>query len=843
MLSLWSRAAQAQSSCRCRICLHSANALIRRSATAAPRRRVTVADLFTACYTTILGTAALIDARHKNEKRRELDAQLDRARASLEQLDAGDHQNYTGGQNGAAHGAVSSLEEVPACLGRSSRDESIRPLLKELKSICDVTYQPMVSETWIKGGIDWLSIAAGVAAEEHDPELSLREPLTPDQLEDTTATVLELVDELVRLARRYPGRPAHDEPQTSSLAEEGIMKELEDLRRGPDFPSYQFPTAHRIYSAHVRDLLNKSIRTIFRQAVSTEETVGRICYNLLTAGVPPTIHTYNTLIAGFNRMQRPDLAQAVVNSYLDDTMWPATNQTIICLLNHYRTTGGKEGVREIVQRMRGAKEDGLHLSPLSSENAPSYWKPRKPPKTIRTDVIFDHLIKGWLYHEEVGIACMTFVSCLRKGAFLPVYTLHELLRYCLATADFANARKLLAGITKNFENFKTYLSWIIKNNTKAVVRKLLQSLYQIVNICWLPFGEIFGESYKTYAAATTSFREMISYLDDQLEVQEAASQSPSLSPIAPAPLEPEATHPEMGLSSRDLAKLGKRTLAESERDYARIAMLVSIGRRLGDLEEKVQNLDAALKAAIIAVKTGYDLDVSPLLSSNAIGGLVFEDRCFATRRALSQLDVSHGSLTIVDVATQLLQRIPNQELIRPLKDNRNWERLSIPTLISFFGSRAVPPAPYEKEDLGPSYGELEPQFRDAQMSAKAFMFAHLAEKTQLHIMYRHGYYNKVRIRGLRSFLHADLKYNLPAALQTTFESQYNDFADTYDAPMSAEQEEAASPNPYETNNSISIRKVPWGFEGSWGAVYNHAREGPLKVFREQGLRLQNAGLA
>ncbi|KAI0432682.1 hypothetical protein F5Y09DRAFT_301120 [Xylaria sp. FL1042] len=845
MQSLWSRAAQAQSSCRCRICLRSTNVLLRRSTTAAPRRRVTVADLFTACYTTILGTAAIIDARHKNERRRELDGQLDRARASLKQLDICDHLDPADGKNGASHGALPSPAEVPACWEPGRGDESIRPLLQELKSICDATYRPLARDTWIRGRIAWVNVEAGVAAEEFDREFSLREPLTYDHMADTTATVLELVDELLRQTRKYPGRRAQDEVQTSNLTEERLTKELEDLRRGPDFPSYEFPTADPSYSARIRAKLHKSIRRIFHQAVSTQETVARICWNLLTAGVPPTIHTYNNLIVGFNMMQRPDLAQVVINSFLDNTMWPATNQTVICLLSHYRRASGREGIREVVQRMRGVREDGLHLALLGSNDAHLPWN-GKIVKAKRTDLIFDHLIRGWLYHEEVGIACMTFISCLRNGASLPVYTLHELLRCCLATADFANARKLLVGIVKNFENFKTYLSWIIENNTKAIVRKLLQGLYQIINICWLPFGEIFGETYKTYATAKTSFEAIISYLDAHLEVQEAPPRSSPLSPSAPIPPEPKMSYLELVLSSGDLSKLSKRTSTESERNYSRIAMLVSIERRLCDLEERVQNLGAAFKAAIIGIETGYEIDVSPLLATNVIGSGVFEDRCFATRRALSQLDLSHDSLTIEDIASQLFRRIPNQELIRPLEENGNWERLSIPTLISFFGSNAVSPPPDQEEDFGPSYRELEQQFRDAELSTKALIFAHLTKNTQIRIMYRHGHYNKIRTRGLRSFLHTDLKYNLPAVLHTTFPIQYNEFSDTYDAPVSLPRlarEEPAFLNhvtPSDANSSTPNRKE--GPEESWGTVYQHEEQDPLEAFRQQSLRLQNAQL-
>ncbi|KAI0907234.1 hypothetical protein F4824DRAFT_385729 [Ustulina deusta] len=851
MQTLWSRAAPAQSSCCCRICLHStASALARRSTTTATRRRASVADIFTACYTTILGTAAIIDARHKNERRRELDGELDRARASLKRLNAQGHHDSTDGENGAPHGARTASGEIRAHLKPWRGDESVRPLLEELKSLCNIAFRPVARRSWIEGQIDWVSVEAAVMAEERNPSVELREPLTHHHLAATTVAVFNLARELLRLVRISPSSRLQDEAQISDHAEEGIMKELKELTRNNHFPSYQFPTADPSYTADIRARLNRSIRRIFYQAVTPQETVGRICYNLLTIGVPPAIHTYNTLITGFNRMQRPDLAQAVINSYLDNTIWPATDQTVICLLSHYRGPGGREGLRDAVQRMRGAREDGLHLATFREDryNAARLPGKRRTPKAKRIDVTFDHLIRGWLYHEEVGIACMTFVACLRNGASLPVYTLHELFRSCLATADFSSARKLLTGIVQNFEKFKTYLSWIIENNAIAVARGLLQSLHQIINICWLPFSEIFGETHKTYAEAATSLEAIISHMDVQLEVQEAALGLPSPSSGALNLLEPALTHFQLAISTRDRAQFSKRTWARSESVYARIAMLVSIDRRFGDLEERAQNLTAAFKAAIIGIKTGYEIDVGPILSSNFLGSQIHENQRFATRRALSQIDVSDDHLTIEDIASQLLRCIPDPAQIRLLEENGNWKRLSIPTLISFFGSNAVSTRPRQEEEesrqeFSHSYMQLEEQFQVAKDSIKALLFAHLTRYRQQGIMHDHGIYNKVTIRGLGSFLHTELKYRLPVVLQTTPQSQYNEFSNTYDATTSLErpgQEEPASQNhgmPFEADNSTPDTET--GLGESWGTTDKHEKHDPLSLFREEGLCLQS----
>ncbi|KAL1879401.1 hypothetical protein VTK73DRAFT_7038 [Phialemonium thermophilum] len=85
MHSIWSRAAQAQGTHR-RVCLQTANVLTRGATTGAARRKLAASDVFTACYTSIMATAAVLDAKYKDARRKELDEKIDEARAGLEEL-------------------------------------------------------------------------------------------------------------------------------------------------------------------------------------------------------------------------------------------------------------------------------------------------------------------------------------------------------------------------------------------------------------------------------------------------------------------------------------------------------------------------------------------------------------------------------------------------------------------------------------------------------------------------------------------------------------------------------------------------------------------------------------
>ncbi|GAP88640.1 putative pentatricopeptide repeat domain-containing protein [Rosellinia necatrix] len=822
MQTLWSRAARTQSPCHRRICSHSVNTLVRRSTTGASRRKPTVTDVFTACYTTILGTATIIDARQKNERRQELDRELDRARASLKQTVAGHPQGHTDGDDPALGGGASPTRHRPADAGCGEGNEldrelvrelkflfvdtknfddlghrplgtemyfkrplptyikgkrgyeSVRPLASELMAMCNMAYRPLARRSWMEEQLDWMDIEVAIAAEEQDPETVTRDARSSHELAETTGAVIDLVDELVRRTDTHSSVRPQDDTQAPDPVGDEIFWELEDLRRGQGFPSYQFASTDPQYSTHIWTLLHDAIRRIFNQAATSREIVGRICYNLLTAGVPPTIHTYNILIAGFNRIQRPDLAQAVIDSYLDRTRWPATAQTVICLLNHYRGPGGREGMRDVVHRMRGVKEDGLHISILYEDQCnEALLLPKlrrsleiagRIAKTPRYDITFDRLIAGWLYHEEINIACMTFIAGLRAGAFISVRPLQELLRGCVFTSNFSGARKLLTGIIQHFKHFSWYLSEIIRDSTVEVAWELARNLDTLINVCWLPFGEIFGETYVKYQLEISILKTRISSLLIQLEVRQMEGFS-SLLFDALSSDQPLLTRLGFATSVLDRAELSRQTRAAFDGAYTVITRIISIERRCKDLNNTTLMLVAALNAVIIEIKTGYDVDPNSILVSDDIASPALHDRRVSLHRALNKLDLCDNSLTAEDVVSLLYRQIPNPDLIRQLDDHGSPQGLTLPTVVTLLGHNAAPRVCLDDTSDQP-HQQLEERVQATEDSIRALLFTHLDQCRQERAMgYYRGYYN-IPFDSLVTLLALDLKYCLSNVLRT-----------------------------------------------------------------------------
>ncbi|QSZ36115.1 hypothetical protein DSL72_007240 [Monilinia vaccinii-corymbosi] len=84
MQSLWFRAAQTRSLCHCNACVKIGTIAARQTTNASgKRRRVSLVDVFTACYSTILATAAMADSNRKARRRKHWDVLIAEARAGF----------------------------------------------------------------------------------------------------------------------------------------------------------------------------------------------------------------------------------------------------------------------------------------------------------------------------------------------------------------------------------------------------------------------------------------------------------------------------------------------------------------------------------------------------------------------------------------------------------------------------------------------------------------------------------------------------------------------------------------------------------------------------------------
>ncbi|KAK8129794.1 pentatricopeptide repeat domain-containing protein [Apiospora kogelbergensis] len=764
MHALWSRAAQAQSSCRCRGCLHTATTITRRCATAVSRRRVTPADLFTACYTTILGTAAVVDAHAKEARKNDLDEKLDRARAALGSLAVQDAPNQDEAATRESSNGCSDSTGIP--IGASEKEvgsslTSTHQLLDELARSAARVYRSGTRSSFQHQN-DWAAIEAAILAEEQDFGIELRHPSTPAQLAKTTQTIENLVRQLL-----WRCRVANDQrPQSTAEAqkERNLLEEVEKLRNGPHYPSYDNPRSNPAEAAEARALLNDSFRRIFNQAAGAEEAVGKICHNLLVSRAPPNIHNYNALLAGFNRIQRPDLAQAVVDSYFDDIKWPATQQTIVCLLNHAVAANDIEQFRNVVRRMRGVAEDGLHIRIASKEAIYSVegrlWaeancasrKSAWVERATRGNEVFESLIRGWLHFGQVRTASMSFVASLRGGLFVSVDTIQDLLSRCLSSLDQQSARNLLKGLVKNFENFEALLKTIHSSSPGPLCRSVSEMFYSLFDLSGLAHTPIVGGVKKSLRAILRKFRSLRIATQAGIELTEVNDVS-------------RETMSSLATGDRYSKRLSRAlaTLAENSYDSPTTAMpakaisgipeMAALLKRFQSLEEKTLRIEAHAKVSIIYALTRIHYEGRSRLPPVDWPNRRRDERYPAVFHALQGINMK--DLLSEDMLSakmnwrcqflrrQLLLGLPDQKLAKQLEDFACWQNIEFGTLISLYqdGPNTARRIQAQQEEASPDVIDVEGRLEDIEDATRAMLFSFVKglDQRNLRKMYPNWY--------------------------------------------------------------------------------------------------------
>ena len=446
MQVLWSRAAQTRSSCHCNACRHVASTIARRTTTAASRRRLTIGDLFTACYSTILGTAVFADAKAKEERRKKWDRAIAEAKAGI---------------------PMNLPERIERTLQDERPEQSVPPVVRmisyapklELRQTqydnLQVTLDMHLKQSLeTSPGIPRLSHLPELEEnleDELDPDRPAREPVTRLHVDKVQDMVSKLVTRLLARSRDLstlvkPSASTFDTPQQLR----DISTRLQSLQGTKTrLPSYTFHDPRQ--ALQERRKLNNALEALFEQAAPDRSNIdiilAKICYNLLVSSSPPNIHTYDILIRSLTRLRLPDLAQVVVDSFLFDSKFMPTSKTVQLLLNHYSLQKDAAGFRAIVRRMRAVDGDmrikKRRIDSLHKPTVQEWALSRKVlhrngylrEKVSRDADIFDCLINGFLELDRLRCAVRYLRAALREGVQLSSKTLCRIALACTKGLD------------------------------------------------------------------------------------------------------------------------------------------------------------------------------------------------------------------------------------------------------------------------------------------------------------------------------------------------------------------------------------------------------------------------
>ncbi|OHE90536.1 pentatricopeptide repeat domain-containing protein [Colletotrichum orchidophilum] len=458
MQALWSRAGQAHR-CGCRACFDAAGGIMRHSATRATPRKPTFSEIFTACYTSIMGTAAVLDATRKDRRRKDLDRQIEEVRTELANLvenaptnvlkkpPAGDIANR---YKGALADHVRQNPEISEIL------DTLGPQYKWQKTAAT---SAAVNKLWKKYGlspskeanisprsIDYDVLMQGLT-EEEQMSIKHRQPQTIRQAKAAEAAARALVYEFLDAGESILGSQ-----QIQSAREEVVKLSKSKLPRWDQ----EEPNAEALNECSLE--LNQVLRSIFAASTPSNipHTVFSLCHNILVSPQALTIHTYNHLIAGLDRVGLHPLASAAVNAFYRGQVEP-TQHTMVCLLNHFREMRDADGFAEVIARMTGKDQRGIKIRRKTHEEVELNHKlhgwVRKKDVAIGSQYIverarfdaniFTAIIEGMLAFDRLRAAVGAFAASITADLRVSARTVSDLLDCCVRSLDHKAAAEVL----------------------------------------------------------------------------------------------------------------------------------------------------------------------------------------------------------------------------------------------------------------------------------------------------------------------------------------------------------------------------------------------------------------
>lgn len=498
MQSLWSRAGQAHR-CGCRACDTVITGLGRRASTAAQRRKPTFAEVFTACYSSVFATAAVVDAIGKEDRRQELDRQLDETRrelAELTQLCALETSRSTTIPDDAP--AKLSIEQMDVMWKKLKDIYTNRPFMKEihkpvalrisedLDRIKNENYNcPDKATMKALGETNYEDLELAILAEETNRLIYQRSAKNKKQLHNDARVTVHLIKQLLDRA---------DKHDTSSAPSPAFDKALKLANERSHAYTFTHIDPRRVTKTTTE--LNKHLREIVNSpTMSLKEKVGRVCYNLLVSPYTPSMHTYNTLIVAFDKRGHGPMAESLVNTFFHSSRLRPTPSTFLAILNHYKVTNNHGRFMRALASITGLDtETGAKMGRRHCEdvyvNSDSYFD-RAKWRTQTGEWIWDHVpltqplvesIMGGLLHFKLfDQAANLFLSCMKAKIILRTDAIKQLFDECIIALDWRAALRLVRG----FADYEKKWPQMLLERESEEVSYLVDRVFVLLDICGL----------------------------------------------------------------------------------------------------------------------------------------------------------------------------------------------------------------------------------------------------------------------------------------------------------------------------------------------------------------------
>lgn len=474
MQTLWSRAIQSQCICKCVSCISKTGRVAPRVNSASVNAsRSFSGPSSTFFYSAFFAAATVADSRSKEKRSKQWDNAISAVQRDLESTGRdvrgfGDQFANEGDLDG--RGAGSGSLEIPTADGHPEDlwefvefDSGMPGVARPSWPIntgakMDPNHLPPQS-LWssdhrrrnaLRRRLDWKKLAVQELAIGRLVHLLLLNSKASHADEKT----LEAFPENIRVLSQKGKRKlwhAYEAikrrlRETCNMKEESSIHDIEKaraLRREWDaIPQYRQDRNGDF--VNVLRELNNSLRTLFNtnRNPSLEEQqicVAKICHNLLASSAAPDVHTFNILILGFDRWNRPDLCHSVIST-LDDAKIRPNELTCAAVLRHYVNADDPVRFSKYISRMRAIINPLMLARPdvrIEDEGAKSRLIPTETENGTKvrqkihpTPLVFRSLMRGALKFAGFDRAMEIYDEMKTDGWGLDVVSVSRLLQDC-----------------------------------------------------------------------------------------------------------------------------------------------------------------------------------------------------------------------------------------------------------------------------------------------------------------------------------------------------------------------------------------------------------------------------
>ncbi|RCI11360.1 hypothetical protein L249_7134 [Ophiocordyceps polyrhachis-furcata BCC 54312] len=511
MLSLWLGFTLLRP-CGCRACNSALRGGSRRVTTAARRRKPSLAEILTACYSTVILSATCADAFRKDRRRIEIDQKLDAARKALvdlqnsdatRKLDARPYDtptpDMTRRQMIAVWGALKNIYNDRSFMEDAyiSRPVGGWDLVKHLK--IRLYNCPDRRELSNRRKTDYDGLERAAVAEQQDPTIRLREARDETHLFYEVAAVERLVCRFVCRAKRQ---------EIASRSTPWLRDAIERmLNKGG--VEYAFPEVDRARWRRNVEILTQHLRQcIASSGESLRQKIGKVCYNLLVSAYAPDIFVYNTLIVAFSRAYLNTFADIVIWSFFHERCMRPTALTYVLVLNHYSVRSDYGNFLKVIGRIAGCdgevggKIARRHIEECERGGKLGKWARDDGIRTQIGEWVFQHvpltrnlmneIVRGLVRFKLFQQAVYLYFACMACKFFFSPAMVRNLLDECVNALDRRAAVELIRGLINHSREWKAAMM----TGDVETDWYLINRIYTLLEICGLRCGpEQVSEQY------------------------------------------------------------------------------------------------------------------------------------------------------------------------------------------------------------------------------------------------------------------------------------------------------------------------------------------------------------